>query len=784
MLQLRNVGLDYLDGGDTVHALRRINLTLSGTGLVLISGPTGSGKSTMLRVLAGREDPSRGEIALDGENTARWNETRRSAWRRRVGDASEELLLPDRTAAENAALSARMAGWRGADARRQASDALAALGLSDRSRALPGEMTARERKLTAIGCALARDPEILLLDEPFEGLDAITVQQVRELLTERASVRMVVAFSRDPMLFDGAEDTAAELEEGEIVSLRNEPEAGPPVPAPAPASAGPAMALASLFRPRGKAAVRLFGMFASVLAVCLGLACLQGAQRRASALQAETLAAYPLVLGKDSVTSGDLESLAAFLDREIDPHGAQIQRSRALTPQIYSLGADGRIRQVTPDEENGTALWTELPRGEELQHTGYDLVSGRWPNRYDEAAVLLDSQGSLDRACMQALGLSSEEAAAGLNYMDLLRLSFRVVLPTGEYVQNVDGTWGYLGGDESFLNDMVRNSLPLKIVGILRPVQTGAADVRIGGVLYMSELTDWVTESINTSRIVTEQRSDPSRDVLTGLPFNDGTLDSDLAAKRQLLKSRVSASSGAYQVQLYQRLTDDKVDETAAEELLLQLLDGMEEEKVTELFDQEIGRYISAGSLEDNLRSFGVLDAGELAGLRIYALSFAYRGKLASILNRYEQRVSYTDPAAAVISAGASMLESQGTVFPVLRWVLLCLGALGVILASALPLLTRKRETAVLRALGLPGDRAAGALVWEALLLGLLGSAAGTLGALLIQSFVSAFREGLPWSTALLIGAGAAILGAVSARIAAGDTSRRSPAEALRRAEE
>ena len=138
MLQLRNVGLDYLDGGDTVHALRRINLTLSGTGLVLISGPTGSGKSTMLRVLAGREDPSRGEIALDGENTARWNETRRSAWRRRVGDASEELLLPDRTAAENAALSARMAGWRGADARRQASDALAALGLSDRSRALPG----------------------------------------------------------------------------------------------------------------------------------------------------------------------------------------------------------------------------------------------------------------------------------------------------------------------------------------------------------------------------------------------------------------------------------------------------------------------------------------------------------------------------------------------------------------------------------------------------------------------------------------------------------------------
>ena len=243
---------------------------------------------------------------------------------------------------------------------------------------------------------------------------------------------------------------------------------------------------------------------------------------------------------------------------------------------------------------------------------------------------------------------------------------------------------------------------------------------------------------------------------------------------RQLLKNRIAASSGAYQVQLYQRITSDKVDESAAGELLEQLLDAMSDTEIAELFDREIGQYISAGSLEDNLRSFGALDADTLVGLRIYALSFAYRGKLASLLSRYDQRVSYTDTAAAVISAGAS----------VLRAALLCLAALGVILSAALPVLPRRREIAVLRLLGLPGDKAAGMLAWEALIPGALGSAAGTLGALVIQRVAEVFRDGLEWRTALLIALGAAALGAVSARLTAGSASRRDPAEALRHAEE
>jgi|GEM_PF-210433 len=785
MLQLKNVGLDYPVGGKSVHALRRVNLTLGPRGLVLVCGASGSGKSALVRILSGRELPSRGEIAVYGENTARWSELRRSAWRRRVGDTSGELLLPDRTAAENAALSARMAGWRAGDARRQAARTLAALGLSDRGDALPGELSGQERRLAALGCALAREPELLLADEPTEGLERETAARVIELLRTQAADRLVVVFTRDEELLGGAEDHAFRLEEGEIVRLRESPDEAP-TSAPAPPPPAPVLteAMGNLFRPRGRAAVRLLGAFLSVLAVCLGLAALRGAELRGLTLQSETLAAYPLVLERQSVTSGDLEGLSDYLETEIDPRGATVQRTYAVSPRIYSLNARGEVRQVSPETDTGTALWTEMPKGEELQKTGYELVSGRWPNRYDEAAVLLDSQGSLDRACLRALGLTGEEAAAGLNYTDLLRLSFRVVLPTGEYVRSADGTWSYLGGDEEFMADMVRNSLPLKIVGILRPVRTGAADVRIGGALYMGDLTDWVIDSVMDSRVVTEQLASPERDVLTGLTFNDGTLDSDTAAMRQLLKNRVTASSGAYQVELYRQLTGEKVDETASQDLLLQLLDAMTGEEVDALFDREIGQYISAGSLEDNLRSFGALDARTLTGLRIYARTFAYRGELSGLLGRYRERVSYTDTAAAVISTGASLLENQGRVLPLLRAVLIALGALGVILTAALPLLTRRREIAVLRSLGMPGGAAANVLVWETVLPVLLGAVAGALAALLAARLSGTLNDGLTWQTALLTVVAAGLLGALSARLGAGDVSRRSSAEALRLAEE
>ena len=112
------------------------------------------------------------------------------------------------------------------------------------------------------------------------------------------------------------------------------------------------------------------------------------------------------------------------------------------------------------------------------------------------------------------------------------------------------------------------------------------------------------------------------------------------------------------------------------------------------------------------------------------------------------------------------------------------LGALGAVLASSLPLLCRRRETAVLRCLGLSGKSAASILGWESFFLGLLGSAAGTLTALALLRFTGGELFGgvtwtLPWAQAGVIAGCFTLLSALSGRLAAGDVSRRSPMEAL-----
>ena len=789
MLQLKNVGLDYASGKTTVHALRRINLTLPSAGLILITGGALSGKTALLRILAGTDLPSRGEILVDGENTAHWNEERRSAWRRRVGIADESLLLPDRTLGENAALSARLAGWQESDCRSKASAALALFAMEELRSRLPGELSRQERTLGALCCAMAREPELLLVDEPGDGVDTASRGSILSVLRRAAADRLVAVFSRDEKLFDGGEDMTLVLTDGEITAQWGELGARTAVTPPAGLSFSRrfSASLGNLCRPRGRAGARLGGVFCAVLAVCLALSALTGLRQRERDLQAETLAAYPIVLTPNSVPAGELSDLADYLEREMDIHSASLQRTWAIAPRIYALNAAGDVTLVSPDTQTGTGLWSELPDGDTLQRSGYELVAGRWPSRYDEAAVLLDSQGGIDRACLQALGLTSTDAAAGIGHTDLLRLSFRVMVPTGEYVKNVDGTWGYIGNDPAMLSAAVKSALPLKIVGVLRPAgNIGRAGV--GGAVYLGDLTRWVINSVRESAVVKEQMSSPAHDVLTGQPFDPTAHETEPEAQRQALHDYFVSLRSRQQAALAGELTGFEVEESAAQDTLLHYLDALTDQEVSALYQERIESLVSPSSLEYNLRAFGVLDSETLTGLRLYAGTFAARGELERLIALYPQRVVYSDDASSVMAAGAAVMESADRTVGVLGPLVCILGALGVLLASVLPVAARRRETAVLRILGLSGSGAASVLGLESLILGILGSAAGTLLALVLLRFTGGELFGgvewvLPWQTAAVTGSAAALLAGISGRLAAGGLSRRSPGEALRCAE-
>ncbi len=170
-----------------VRALRGVSFTLGKGDVLAVFGPNGAGKTTLLRLLAGVLRPDRGEITIDGRRLVRGD----AATRRRIGLISHASLLYDGlTAAENLEFYAQLYGLK--DRRALALRALEAVGLADRASSLAATMSRGMTQRLAIARALLHDPDVVLLDEPFTGLDQRAAASLKGQLERLRNERRVV----------------------------------------------------------------------------------------------------------------------------------------------------------------------------------------------------------------------------------------------------------------------------------------------------------------------------------------------------------------------------------------------------------------------------------------------------------------------------------------------------------------------------------------------------------------------------------------------------------------
>ena len=775
MLQLKNAALESAAGKRSVHALRCLNLVLPETGFVVLTGASGSGKTALLHLLAMTEEPSRGEILVYGENTARWNEKRRAAWRREIAAADEALLFEDLTLGENAERAAVLAGFSRRDSRENAREALALFGLEGAAEVYPDRLSGEERRLGALACALARKSRVLLVDEPADGMSAESGETVRSALREAAKEQLVVAAARNADAF-GEDVRVITLEDGQIVSDSDETGEKTAVRHESVAGASGAerlrMAFSNLKKKKSRVLPRLLAPFCAVLLVSLLFAAFAGGEQSAKNAETAMLSAYPVTLDRESVPSGDLNALGDWLDGHTDETTVSVQRRYAITPRIYSGDAAAGIEALNR-EENGT-LWTQLPEGETLRQLRYTLVSGRWPERYDEAAVLLDERGRVDESCLKALGLDST-ANANIGYTELLRLSFRVLLPSDEYVQNVDGTWGYMGGDEAYLSAKIAASQRLNIVGILRPAGEAPGESSTGGAAYLPELMNWTVETVLGSALVQAQTASPDTDILTGLPFDtEGVYAQDEAGRRAALRGYAVGQTPAQQASIAAELTSAAVETERAKDVLLQTIAALSGDALENAFARYIASGVSSGSLEGNLRAFGAEAAQTVTQLRLYAANFPARETLGAVLRGYTETVTYSDPAAGIVQPGLTLLNSAADTDRLGAILAAILAGAAVVLVSALAASARKKELLRFRALGLAAPQ--GVIGAESLLLGLFGGVLGAGAAYAVCALLGALGGAalvLSWQTAAASALGAALLSWASGVLAASGTMKK-----------
>lgn len=222
MIEARNITRMFPVGGGEFYALRNVDIDIPAGKLTILKGRSGSGKTTLMNILSALDTPTEGDVSFDGQAYSEMGKVQKEQLRRgEIGFVFQAVaLIPIMNAYENVDFAMRLAA-QGLSAKavdERIKETLAFVGMEDRMRHMPGQMSGGEQQRVAIARAVAHRPKVVFADEPTGALDTesgLRVMQLFRNLIEREGVTIVMT-THDPNLMELG-DVVYELEDGEII---------------------------------------------------------------------------------------------------------------------------------------------------------------------------------------------------------------------------------------------------------------------------------------------------------------------------------------------------------------------------------------------------------------------------------------------------------------------------------------------------------------------------------------------------------------------------------------
>ncbi len=217
MIRLEHVSKTYQTG---VPALNDVNLHIHPGEFVFIVGDSGSGKSTMIKLLLAELKPTKGKVIINGKDLSNVKHKNIPKFRRNIGVVFQDFrLLPDRNVYENVAFAMKVVEAHNRDIKRKVPQMLSMVGLASKYRSLPKQLSGGEQQRVAIARALVNEPKILLADEPTGNLDNRNAWEIMKLLDEiNEKGTTVVVVTHNMEIVNAMNKRVITIKKGQIVS--------------------------------------------------------------------------------------------------------------------------------------------------------------------------------------------------------------------------------------------------------------------------------------------------------------------------------------------------------------------------------------------------------------------------------------------------------------------------------------------------------------------------------------------------------------------------------------